>query len=512
MTLVLILPLIWEFAACARILCIFQHPSYSHQVVFQPVWKELSLRGHQVTVVTPHPIKDATLVNLTEVDISELAYRKMHNSDLLTHLSNEQPVYLNVRKLFEFSQQISEAVLSYGRFIDIYNQTNARFDLVIAEISLFPTLYAVAAKLKAPLVCMSSWGVYNAVHYAIGNPQPSSLYSDFLLPRLEPMSSFERLESTWYYIWNRYYLNFEALPKCDQIARKYLGNDIPYIQDIEKNMSLLLLTTNPILYEPRPNVPTVISMEQMHIKPVKPLPKDLKQFLDNAKEGVVYFSLGSNVKSINIPEKLRKVLIEAFAELPYKVLWKFEADDLPGKPENVLIGKWIPQQDVLAHPNVKVFVTQCGLQSVEEAVARGVPMVGMPFIADQTRNIQRLSEEGAAVGLEHTTLTKEEFKNAIFEVVNNPKYKQNVKRLGEIWVDHPLPSLNRTIWWIEYVIRHKGTKHLRSPTADVSWFEYLLIDVILVLLTIVSLALFILYVAIKFILRMIFGGRKLKQN
>ncbi|VEN46987.1 unnamed protein product [Callosobruchus maculatus] len=503
---------LWTFTHCARILGVFQMPTFSHQIVYQAIWQELALRGHHVTIITSHPLKDHKLTGLKEVDVSEATLKAKQENSFVGFMLKEQNVYSRVQNLFEVHYRLAEAVLSDKAFIEIYNASGAQFDVVLAETLVSPTLYALAAKLKAPLVGVSSLGAWIGVHYAIGNPSPPSLYSDMLLPFHRQMTFSEKVVSTVYYIWVRYYLNFEALPKCDQIARKYLGNDIPYIQDIEKNMSLLLLTTNPILYEPRPNVPTVISMEQMHIKPVKPLPKDLKQFLDNAKEGVVYFSLGSNVKSINIPEKLRKVLIEAFAELPYKVLWKFEADDLPGKPENVLIGKWIPQQDVLAHPNVKVFVTQCGLQSVEEAVARGVPMVGMPFIADQTRNIQRLSEEGAAVGLEHTTLTKEEFKNAIFEVVNNPKYKQNVKRLGEIWVDHPLPSLNRTIWWIEYVIRHKGTKHLRSPTADVSWFEYLLIDVILVLLTIVSLALFILYVAIKFILRMIFGGRKLKQN
>ncbi|VEN46990.1 unnamed protein product [Callosobruchus maculatus] len=512
MKIFLIFPALWTFVQSAHILGVFQMPSFSHQCVFQPIWKELSLLGHQVTVITPNPLKDPTLVNLTEIDVSKANYQIMQKHGFQFFMAKEQPVHLKIQKIFELNYELANTVLSDKRFIEVYNNSGVKFDLIIAQTYISPILYAVAAKLQVPFVGVASMGGWIGSHYALGNPNPPSLYSEMFLPYHGRMNFSERFRSTLYYLWSRYYLNFEALPKCDQIARKYLGNDIPYIQDIEKNMSLLLLTTNPILYEPRPNVPTVISMEQMHIKPVKPLPKDLKQFLDNAKEGVVYFSLGSNVKSINIPEKLRKVLIEAFAELPYKVLWKFEADDLPGKPENVLIGKWIPQQDVLAHPNVKVFVTQCGLQSVEEAVARGVPMVGMPFIADQTRNIQRLSEEGAAVGLEHTTLTKEEFKNAIFEVVNNPKYKQNVKRLGEIWVDHPLPSLNRTIWWIEYVIRHKGTKHLRSPTADVSWFEYLLIDVILVLLTIVSLALFILYVAIKFILRMIFGGRKLKQN
>lgn len=75
--------------------------------------------------------------------------------------------------------------------------------------------------------------------------------------------------------------------------------------------------------------------------------QDLKEFLDNTKEGVVYFSLGSNVKSINIPQTVRNILIETFAELPYKVLWKFENTTLPNLPKNVIIKQWLPQQDIL---------------------------------------------------------------------------------------------------------------------------------------------------------------------
>lgn len=45
---------------------------------------------------------------------------------------------------------------------------------------------------------------------------------------------------------------------------------------------------------------------------------------------------------------MKKTIMEAFSELPFKILWKFESDDLPGKPENVKIAKWLPQQDVLS--------------------------------------------------------------------------------------------------------------------------------------------------------------------
>lgn len=69
--------------------------------------------------------------------------------------------------------------------------------------------------------------------------------------------------------------------------------------------------------------------------------------MDSSSNGVVYFSLGSNVKSSQLNTAILKTLSEALGKLPYKVLWKFEKDELPGKPENVKIEKWLPQQDVL---------------------------------------------------------------------------------------------------------------------------------------------------------------------
>jgi glucuronosyltransferase len=77
--------------------------------------------------------------------------------------------------------------------------------------------------------------------------------------------------------------------------------------------------------------------------------QDLQKFLDEAKDGAIYFSLGTNVFSDHMPEEKRRAFIEAFSTLPHKILWKWESDILPGQPPNVKIGKWLPQQDILGN-------------------------------------------------------------------------------------------------------------------------------------------------------------------
>ena len=43
------------------------------------------------------------------------------------------------------------------------------------------------------------------------------------------------------------------------------------------------------------------------------------------------------------------------------ILWKWDEDNIADLPKNVMIKKWVPQQDILAHPNLKLFVTHGGL-------------------------------------------------------------------------------------------------------------------------------------------------------
>lgn len=57
--------------------------------------------------------------------------------------------------------------------------------------------------------------------------------------------------------------------------------------------------------------------------------------------------MGSSFYSSEMPEIKIKAFAEAFSELKQRILWKWETDSLPGKPQNVKIGKWFPQVDIL---------------------------------------------------------------------------------------------------------------------------------------------------------------------
>lgn len=66
-------------------------------------------------------------------------------------------------------------------------------------------------------------------------------------------------------------------------------------------------------------------------------------------------------------------------------------------------------------------------------------------------------------------------------------FKENVVRCKSYLEDQPIYGMAKAIWWIEYVLRHNGTHHLRFPGADVSTFKYFMLDVIFVLLVVLVL-------------------------
>ncbi|KAJ8918830.1 hypothetical protein NQ315_011116 [Exocentrus adspersus] len=239
----------------------------------------------------------------------------------------------------------------------------------------------------------------------------------------------------------------------------------------------------------------MIDIGGFHTTASKELPKDLKEFMDNATEGVVYFNLGSYVQPSQMTEGISKAILGALGKIKRNVLWKWDEDSLPEKPENVIISKWFPQWDILAHPNVKLFITHGGLMSVTETIYQGVPILALPIFEDQKMNAAKAEMDGYGLTLYFSELSEDKLYQALNTLLNNPQYRENAKRRSKLIRDRPMNPLALAIYWTEFVIRHKGAPHLRVAGVDLPWYRYLLLDVILfVILLITSLIITLVFV------------------
>ncbi|XP_060535191.1 UDP-glycosyltransferase UGT5-like isoform X2 [Cylas formicarius] len=479
-------------AESARILGIFMNPSHSHQSYFQPIWKELSLRGHQVTVYTPKPLNDPRLTNLTEYNINlrdELHSKKFDSPD-----SNGYTNIIN--RLFRYADE----QLSHPAVKDlIKNVDNRTYDLLLVEF-LFPSYYPLKDVYKVPMVGLVSLppGLYALENLGmIRNPL---LDPDVMLPFSSTSELKQRLLS-WVCDWAFKIMNtVYFIPRINGQARKHFGENARDVTEIAEEVSLVISDTSFLLHNVKPVLPALVPVAGIHLKPNNPLPDDLEAIL-NSSDQVIYFSFGTNVRTAEIPKRIVDVVLHAIQQLPYTVLWKYDGDELPQNiSSNVHIRKWFPQQDVLAHPKVKLFVTQGGLQSIEEAVYYQVPLLVVPFYSDQKYNAHRLTSLGVAeTALPHTS-TKEEISSKIKKILGNPKYKENMEHISSIFLDEPMKPIDKAIWWIEYVLRHKGAEHLKYGAVGMPFYQYYMLDVYATLI----LAVVVLYHICRRIYRLLF--------
>ncbi|KAK5649370.1 hypothetical protein RI129_000399 [Pyrocoelia pectoralis] len=489
-----------EYSFGANILGVVPTPSFSHQVVFWPLWTELSLRGHKVTVITTDPMNNAKLQNLTEIDLHS-AYQLFNYSIFQV---NERTTLELIYGHNEFFSNILDHMLTKDEVQHIIKDETTHFDVVMVE-GFHTAAFAFASRFKCPLILLSSFDASSFAYREIGNPAHPVLHPDAMLPFSNILTFTQRLASCGHILLTKFTHKYLFLPTQQKLVEKHFGTGYPMIEDIFKNYSMFFVNTNHFFHPIKPLLPNIIQIGGgTHLQKPTFLPENLQNVLDNAKNGVIYFSLGSNVKSKDLFDDTRLEILETFKELPYTVLWKFENENLPNISKNVIISKWFPQQDVLRHPNVKLFITQGGLQSLEEAIFSHVPIIGIPvmIMSDQTSNIANIVSKGLGLSLDYKNIRKEDFKSAILTVIQNPRYRNKVKEIAALIQDQPETGLHRAVWWTEYVIRHGGAPHMRNPGIDFPWYQYYLLDIIGFVLLISMVVIFVIVALWKITVKM----------
>ncbi|XP_012218758.2 UDP-glycosyltransferase UGT5 [Linepithema humile] len=464
-----------------RILFIANIPSYSHQITYRGLLLELNRQGYEIVAVTTDPIKNSSLTNYKEIDLHHFYKGFPDVKDVMPYNgifeARSKLSFLNTEIiLWNVIHILNREVFKHPEVKKLYAaNSDEHFDAVIIAQGPTASLNAFAYRFNAPLIGISSLDVFSHLRYTFGSvilPSHDSHWETNTLIDTNNISFWRRLVN-FLEVWTQiYYWQNVCIPKEDAITKKYLGEDTPHVDDITRNMSIFLVNRHPLFTYRKPEQPNLIYYHGFHITKTPPaLPENVKQFLDDAKEGFIYVSLGTNVKWKDLPNKAFEAFLEVFSTLPCKVLWKFDPEQLPGKFENILISKWLPQQGVLAHPNIRLFFYQGGLQSTEEAFYYAVPLVGCPFIWDQEYNARNIQKLGAGIYLQNNNITKSSIRAVIYEVLTNKRYKDQINRLSRIYRDAPYDTLQNAVRWIEFVIRRNGTPFLRNNVCDLPWYQ-----------------------------------------
>ncbi|XP_044734058.1 UDP-glycosyltransferase UGT5-like [Chrysoperla carnea] len=490
----------------ARILGLFPFHGTSHWAMFEALMKGLAEKGHTVDVVSHFPQRKP-IPRYNDISI-EGSMPSIKNSLTVDVMSEWTPIVCIDFIALLGGNGICEMVLNQTKIQDLYKSKH-KYDVIITEIFGTDCMLAFAHSFKVPTVAIVSSVALPWIPDRFGLPDNPSYIPNYLLPFTENMSLYERFINTMLNVYSKFRFNYLTLSESNKIVREKLDPNLPSLSNFIKNTSLLIVNSHFSINGARPMPPNVVEVAGLHVgKPTGKLPTNLEKVLNESKNGVIYFCLGSMIRTESFTIEKQRALLDAFGELPFTVIWKGEEDKFPAPiPKNIYFDTWLPQLEILCHPKTKVFITHGGLMGTQEAIACGTPLIGLPFFGDQDLNIGKYVEKGIAEKLSYETLTKTNILNALNKVLYDPKYERNMKYLSELYKDRPMSAMETAVYWIEYVIRHKGAPHLRPYSVNLTWYQYYMYDVMFISIILVLIVLSVTYFLIKLIIKQFIGSK-----
>lgn len=362
--------------------------SPSHQVWWHRFAYALADHGYNVTMLSCKIIERPTanlhpyhLHNFYELPVDDSG-EEMNYLDLM-ELGTWEKLYFFQSFLAMFDEMAMEAK-GFKEVMEF--PADFKFDLIIYDF-VGPAVFHVLAD-RFPGAKLIAASAYPGVEYSnrlSKAPNLASFVPNMYLNDM-PETFKDRLESFVIYMVEDFLLRYYLQPSAEKVVRKTykLTRSVAEIAD---STQLVLINYHPSISFLSPVMPGVIPVGGLQIADPKPLPKDLEEIFAGAKNGVVLFSLGSNVKSETMGAETLNKIISALAELSdYTFLWKIDTSKLSLEiPKNVFIRKWLPQNDILSDNRTKLFMSHAGGLSSQECIWYGQPMLALPVMADQVQ-------------------------------------------------------------------------------------------------------------------------------
>ncbi|CAB4066253.1 UGT [Lepeophtheirus salmonis] len=469
----------------------------------------LSSRGHSVTQIRfkdRNPSQPPQIKN-SNISVIDLPISRFTDNECIDYINDDGEIDINISAT-KLLWKDGESV--YKVPSDIFCVTRAHchtlftvhsakmkkvldsgnFELAIVDIIANECGLAMAKSLGIPVVgfWMFSFQGGETLRSPVFNP-PSIVPS--FLSSLPPKkwNFLERVYNFIVHLTHRALLAIQESIANDFIKERY--PNLPPVRDLFFDLDFTFIHTNFLVDSPKLIAPNSKYVGGLHIRSPRKLRKELKEFVEGAKKGVIIFSLGfTGYSSDNVPLSFIRDLLHIIEKLEgYRLIMRFDKDVISSPlPENVLVLKWLPQQDLLAHSAVKLFINHGGMGGIQESVYYGVPMVIIPIFGDQNDNAARIQHYELGLYVVKSRLNYDNLRFAIHEVLFNDKYSEKSKFHQSLWKDEFCSSQEETAYWIELLIKYGHLDHLKIKGVNISLFQYFSLDVILFFLSILFIS------------------------
>ncbi|XP_034471958.1 UDP-glucuronosyltransferase 1-1 [Drosophila innubila] len=473
--------LIWSVvgASASHILGVFVNVHRSQLLVHLAVARVLLQRGHQLTLVTTLPLEDDWLTADSSARITHFLVPWQLPSKKEQKLFESTDNFVT-RLQWTLSQlELSGELLSQLAWLHFMQHVpKPRYDLLLLGYHFNEHLLGVAAHFDCPVVIIHTQQPIGFIHSLMANPEER-----WYVP--QPYDSRQRIgfAGLLFGLWEKF-SEFLARKVMQRIYSTHFPSPRYPSFEVMRRRVVLALNNHHMISE-GPIAPLLSSMLDIGGIAVEQSTVDSALAMRLANRPFIIFSLGTRFTWRTASIHLEQSFAEAFAQLAeYDIYWTYDGSNASGinlTHTHIKLAKWWPQTTLLGQPEVRLFITHGGKGSLSEALHHGVPLLGLPLVGDQRANLRKMQNKGWGLTLDMHNISQVELLNAIKRLLTVAEFKDNIKRDSLLYRDRPLNASYLTAYWLEYVIRHKGARHLYSPARELNFWQYYLLDVRLLL-------------------------------
>jgi UDP:flavonoid glycosyltransferase YjiC (YdhE family) len=490
---------------------------YSHINLNRKLGEALEKDGHEVWMLANDKYEN----DIKKSGLTPLTYPLKREDDLLAKIGEwtaESPDGEGIEEKWAADEwwimsnsRVCDSIMQNDRIMSTISEQ--KFDLIIFDgVNEVLCHLMIPYKFDIPFVTIHGFQVTSWVSGVTGMPSiEPEVYKGFsnrmnFWERLENLKSWmEHYDDFFYDLYAPHMTNYCPANKPKISLKKVAEMSEMYLMNYEVMC----------LDYPRVSAPNMQYLGASSASPAKPLPNDLEEYVAGAEHGVVLMSLGSMKGAQYVWKILGPKIFDAFGRLKQRVIVQYRLDDIYGNvPQNVKLMKWLPQNDILGHKNMKLFVMHGGNNGQNEAVYHGVPMLVIPIYFDQIYNGRRIEvhEYGKFV-LDKKAATSDELYQLMAEIINNSTYAKNIKKCSAIVKSMP-SAQEKFVFWVNHILNFGGA-HLRPTSLDMPLYQVLMLDIVayyvVYYLVIIHVAVVLVYFAVKYLLRYLNGLKAKKE-